>query len=320
MVTSLRPLTLGELLDRSFSLYRANFRTFLALMAPPSVFAAGIGALGDVFQGAAGGRLRGWLESDETAVTASVLLAFFYLMLVVGYLVFYVAAVGATTSAVSEIYFGREASTLDAYRRVRGRLGRLVLVMLQVGLRAGGVMLLGVMLVGGTAAMSRGSAALAGILLAILILVVTIVLCAFLTLRYGLSVAAVVLEPITARQALRRSVELTRGRLWRVFLLGLFAAVIAYITLLVFQMPFMIAAVVAGPGTIAALALSLIGTVVGALANAASGAIMVVALALLYYDARVRTEGLDLQLMMQGLDGLATPVAPSSPSAATLPS
>ena len=68
------------------------------------------------------------------------------------------------------------------------------------------------------------------------------------------------------------------------------------------------AAVAGSEGLLVALAqsfplwLSIAGAAAGALAAAISGPIMVVALGLLYYDTRVRQEGLDLQLMMQSLD------------------
>ncbi len=42
--------------------------------------------------------------------------------------------------------------------------------------------------------------------------------------------------------------------------------------------------------------------VTGGVGGAISGPLLVIALALLYYDTRVRKEGFDLQLMMDSLD------------------
>jgi hypothetical protein len=74
-------------------------------------------------------------------------------------------------------------------------------------------------------------------------------------------------------------------------------------------------AMLAGPGTAAAFWLNLAGALTGAVAGAISGPIMIVALALLYYDARIRQEGLDLQIMMAALDP-PPPSATPAPSAA----
>ena len=44
-VTELRPLSLGELLDRTFSYYRSHFWVFVGIMAVPQVFLVGVDLL-----------------------------------------------------------------------------------------------------------------------------------------------------------------------------------------------------------------------------------------------------------------------------------
>lgn len=319
MPMDLRPLTLGELLDRSFSLYRAHFRTFVAIMALPAAFAAAFGLLVQLFPAvtqlaAAGGEA---IDADALVLLAG-LTAGMLLMLLL-YTVAYTIALGATTAAVSELYMGRAASAASAYGHVRGRIGRLILLMLQIGLRLTAVAIAAFVVVVSLAMFFRmfgpvlGPAL--GVLVGVLIVMATALATGVMALRYALSVAAVVLEPITARQAISRSIELTRGSLGRVLALVVFAVIIAYITAALFQGPFVVAAAMAGPDTTMALGLNLIGALTGAVAGAISGPIMIVALALLYYDARVRHEGLDLQLMMQMLDAApAIPIAPHPPA------
>jgi len=121
-------------------------------------------------------------------------------------------------------------------------------------------------------------------------------------LRYSVSVPALVLENVTARNAIRRSVSLTKGSLGRAAVLAIFATILAYAALFLLQGPFTIGVVMAGPETNAALAFSLMGAVAGTIGSAITGPIMIVALAVFYYDVRIRKEGLDLQLMVASLD------------------
>jgi hypothetical protein len=59
------------------------------------------------------------------------------------------------------------------------------------------------------------------------------------------------------------------------------------------------------------VAFSLAGAVAGSIGNAVTGPIMIVALAVFYYDVRIRKEGLDLQMMVANLDGQPTAAAPA---------
>jgi hypothetical protein len=127
--------------------------------------------------------------------------------------------------------------------------------------------------------------------------------CFYLSLRYAVSVPAVVLENLPAAAAIRRSVALTRAQLGRVLVLVVCAVIIAYASIMLFQMPFAMAALVVGPQSAAAFWFNILSAVSGAIGNTLSGPIMIIGLALLYYDIRIRKEGLDLQLMMEALDG-----------------
>jgi hypothetical protein len=124
----------------------------------------------------------------------------------------------------------------------------------------------------------------------------------WMALRYTVAVPAAVLEDIGAGSAIRRSVQLTKGSLGRVFVLLLFTMIITYAVMFVFQGPFLVASGMAGPESRAALLLALLGTVSGSIGSAFVSPLMIVAFAVLYYDLRIRKEGLDLQLMIASLD------------------
>jgi hypothetical protein len=87
--------------------------------------------------------------------------------------------------------------------------------------------------------------------------------------------------------------------------------IITYAAMAIFQGPFTVGALMAGPETSTAFWLNLVGAVTGTVGGAISGPLMIIALALLYYDVRIRNEGLDVQLMMATLDGDAALPSPA---------
>jgi len=101
-VTEIRPLSLGELLDRTFNYYRSHFRVFVGIMAIPHVFALGSMVL--LIQ-----VLR------EAPKYQSHLLAGLFVM-TIPYGLAYPVALGATTFALSRLYLGQDATVRSAYR------------------------------------------------------------------------------------------------------------------------------------------------------------------------------------------------------------
>ena len=302
MSMDLRPLSLGELLDRAFTLYRRHFTTFVGIMAVPAAVATVLGVIVQLMQSQiqaqALAAAEGGTPPDPLNTLMVVGVGFVAMMgLMVVYWAAYTVALGAASAAVSEIYLGRTASVSEAYGHVRERIGRLLLLMVLVTLRLmalGGVVAL--VTLGSALALSR-SPLLQGLTVFVLLLAGFLIVSSVM-LRYALSVPALVLENISANASIRRSVELVRGSLWRVVVLLLFATVIAYITVMIVQGPLMVAAMMAGPASATAFWLNMAGAVLGGVAGAISGPIMIIAFALLYYDVRIRQEGLDVQLMM----------------------
>jgi hypothetical protein len=115
---TLRPLRLGELLDRAIRLYRANFLTFIGIIAvvyvPLMVLQTASSAL------LSSSMLGGFSTPEEiftntaywAGIASTLILAFVQLILVQG------IATGALTRAVADNYLGKKTGILDAYRGI----------------------------------------------------------------------------------------------------------------------------------------------------------------------------------------------------------
>ena len=314
MSLDLRPLTLGELLDRSFSLYRHHFWLFVGIMSLPSVIALAFGLLVALFNPQPGSPELVAADADPAEILGAVLwFGGAMIGMLIVYFVAYAVALGATTVAVSQLYMGQPSSIRDAYAPLGGRVGRLALLLVLVTLRLVGIFVLMVLTIGFAAGLAAAGFPLLAALAGFVGVLGSGLLWVWMILRYAVSVPAAVLEDETAADAIRRSIQLTRGSLLRVFALLAFTMVITYAVLAVFQGPFMVAGAMAGPDSSTFFWMNLLGTITGAVGGAFTAPLMIVAFAVLYYDLRVRNEGLDLQLMLAGLDARGGTV--STPSA-----
>ena len=310
MSLDLRPLTLGELLDRLFSLYRHHFWLFVGIMAVPSLLGLAFGLLVALFNPTPGSPGSVAADAKPAEILGAVL---WFLAAVIGmmivYFITYAVALGATTVAVSQLYMGRPISIRGAYAPLRGRVGRLALLLLLVSIRLFGILLLAAVFIGVGGAAGAGGSPVLAVLIVMVGVFAAFVLWVWTLLRYAVSVPAAVLEDETATDAIRRSIELTRGSLLRVFALLAFTMVITYAVLAVFQGPFLVVGALAGPESSTLFWMNLLGTVTGSVGGAFTAPLMIVAFAVLYYDLRVRNEGLDLQLMLAGLESASSNTA-----------
>lgn len=298
----LRPLNLGELLDRAFLLYRRNFWLFVGIMLVPAVLLLPM----QFFLLRNQGTALPW--SAPLPQTRALTYAY-----VIGILYWFVYAVvqAATTFAVSDAYLGHSSTVRAAYGKVRGRYWRVLGVSLGVVIRIAGLFILvgigAVVAAAGFAfVMTRGStgrpnAAIAFIPLTFMLLAVVLV--GWFAMRYAVSIPAVLLENIKGRAAIRRSVELTRGRRGQVFVAILLGLVVAYAMAFLFQGPFYagiaLAKIRGQLPTWLVLSMSASSTIGGVVA----GPLLMIILVVFYYDLRIRKEAFDLQQMMASLPG-----------------
>ena|SRR6267154_2121031 len=267
----LRPLSLGEILDRTFSLYRRHFILFIGITGLPHLLILALN-LGQVLlmktpQAATKPPFATQLQTSGTGG----LLAFGIVGLLVGvvvYMLAYLFSQGGTIYAVSELYLGRTTTIGASLRRVWGQLANLF----------------GVSALNGLAVMGA----------AIFLLIPGI----YVACRLITCVPAALLEDLGPRESLERSFRLTKDNAGRAFLIYLLYFVLLYVTAFLFMMPFgvLLALSAKDPGMLR-LSMGLL-QVGNFLAGILVGPFLLIATSIFYYDLRVRKEAFDLQLMM----------------------
>jgi len=320
----LRPLSLGELLDRTFRLYRNHFALFLGIMAIPAMFWLPFNVLVLGFQGSMMSRAitaPGRPPVIAPGEVAGVLMGAFALVGLSGLV--YSIAVAAASSAVADVYLGRPATVRGSYGKIRGRFWRLLgviftillrmlgLMLAVIGVFAGGVAGIGLLFGGG-----RGNPIFAALLAIGLFFayLAGLVFCVYFWLRYAVSVPVLMIENLGVFATIRRSIFLTRGRRGQIFLAILVAAIIAYAGMFVFQIPFTVAMMVSAAQGHWSEWLAFAAAVFGSLGSALTGPISMIAIVLLYYDSRIRKEAFDLQFMLSSLDHPAPAAGTVSPA------
>ena len=301
-------MSLGELLDRTFTVYKGNFWLFATIMLLPHLFILGASVFVSV-AGALGTRPAGAAAPISPAATGAAVLAAIVFGII--YVAMNVAAQAATVFAVSDIYLGRATGVRRAYSRVRGKIGRMILLLIMIGLAVMGGMLLGLALMGGMFLLiSRAKVELVRIMLVGLALIAgvflfiipgLIVLC-----RTAVAIPAAMLENVSARQALQRSFNLTKGFAMSIFLVFLLVIFLVYLAAVIFQFPIYIAAGSLAKAQTLPLGMAILSHLGAFISGVLVGPIATIAFALIYYDLRVRKEAFDLEVLMAALGPGAT--------------
>ncbi len=304
----LRPLSTGEVLDRTFSLYRRRFWLYCGLSALAATLSTVLQLIRFVLLGVPG-RL-----GTAQAPRALALGGLATLMTVLLYLLAYAVTQAATISAVSSVYLGHETSLGKAMGAVRQKWWRYILIALWQGWSVVWIfMLLFIPAVVLIALRVSGLADLGYVLMVLSVLSLIYGLIAYL--RNSLAVPASVFERLGVRASMRRSKVLSAGRKGSLFLL----LVLLYALNLVasgLQMPFVFLLISTesgkrflGQGMSLALAF---------VSNSLIGPVGAIALCLFYFDQRVRKEGFDIEALMDPTIGSGAPRPEAA--MATLPS
>jgi hypothetical protein len=189
------------------------------------------------------------------------------------------------------------------WQRTRGRIWALIgLWLLLMAASIGGMLLL---LAPGLLVFVLNGPAVAGALL--LVVGVLLALVVYLALFYGfwaLAPPALLLENLSVVGALRRSWRLVRRSFWRVLGIMLLTTVLVGFLSGVISVPFAILSSLVGlleDRPYESFPLTLLQLLVSQLGSVMSGAVLypltAAVTALLYIDLRMRTEGLDVELM-----------------------
>ncbi len=257
----LRPLTLGELLDRAFQLYRSRFAIFtgIAAVAYLPVFVIQTVTL--------------WTPKAVSPKAGIAAMLGLFLLAVLRLLAV-AAAASATVIVVSAAYLERPITVGEAYRRVSGMLLRVFFIMIGMGIGIGiGTLLL---IVPGV----------------ILFLMWALAIPVAVLEDAGLGDSLSRSRELTAGH---------RSRVFAIYLLYfvlLFALEFAVATPLGVFVALKGGHVTA---TSLSPLIAVFGVVLGFIVECLVTPVLTISLSLMYYDERVRKEALDIQIMMSAL-------------------
>jgi hypothetical protein len=283
----LRPLSVGEMLDAGFKLFRHRFGTLLACvlvpMLPLSILTTILVASAnpDAFDPNA-------TEPTTTDDEVGGLLA----AAVIALLLHGVAAalaVAACFKVISSAYLGERATAGSSLRHGLRRFLPLIVAYFAIGIPTG---ILGVFW----------------------IFIIPGLLSIWLTVKWSVTFAAIVAEQAGPFRAMGRSWALTRNNWWRTFATLAVLAVIAVVLYFAIAIG-LTAAVEATAESIGAFAYATVNTLLSVIALAIVFPLIAAVVTVIYYDLRVRNEGFDLELLAKGVgaDASRFAVAPELP-------
>lgn len=267
----LRPMTIGEVLDRMFRLYKDRFWLFAGIMCFPYLILLAVNIGFGLLTRNPRALMQTAGSSSEAAITA--LLTVFGASLLVLVVTFVVTGIGqaATIFAVSDLYLDRPVSIRGAFAHLRGHI-----------LQALGVIFL------------SGLIIFAGCILLIIPGII-------LACRLGVSVPVAMLEDSFPGKAISRSMELTKGFAGQMFLIFVLTFALSVGVSVVLQMPFTILAATPRPHVLP-LGLMMLQYAFSFVGQVVVGPIGAIAFCLMYYNLRVRKEGFDVEHLMASLD------------------
>jgi len=302
---SLRPLTTGEVIDRTFALLRSHLWLFTGIALGPALVAllSNIGAL----------ILRHVLHLPvQAGVFTNSELAIFTVVSSIVTIAIYGSSQAASTSAVSAVYLGREATVRSSHEKSLEHWVRYPLLIMAQFVSAGWVTvagyaaLLGVVL--GTKKL--GMATNAPVLgLIFLLIVLSFPYSIYRYIKVSLAIPSAVVEDLPVRASLKRSKALLvdrKGRIFMVFLLmGILYMVLGVALTVVMSL--------AMRGQIKMIVAESVTILFTFIASAFLQPIGAISICLFYFDERVRREGFDIELMLQGVQVPSTALETLAP-------
>lgn len=310
-------MSAGDILDQAIRIYRRNFVPLVSIVAIVSVPIAVLQVIATLISFPFSSFFpSGSTDFDPDSLNTTRLLLGQALL----YLVALVAAVAAIfqsaalTALVSERFLGRPITVRQAYGRALRRWLALLIAVFLIGLVNAVVFgalfavffvpFLGFGLLG--AESDSSASAVMGILSLVLCCLIfpALGVAIFLNTRWAFFIPAIVLENYNSTGGMGRSWRLVKGSFWRVALILFMLIILVY----VFSLgPILLATFLALALASPAL-LAIVNSVATTLINIILSPLQFAALTILYYDLRIRKEGFDLQVQLQGLpDPAASP-------------
>jgi hypothetical protein len=322
MNEKLRPMTLGEILDRTAQLYRHNFLTFAGVAAVPMVAMFAVAVPFGVAIG-----YMGLFNPRHATPSPGSLIAIFTLAAVIGLPVLLVASVvsqASLTKTAIGAHMGQKIKVREAIKSVWPRFWRYLWLMVLLGLL---VIMIPAAVAGGIAvaltalgAVSDAVVRLFTGVLSFLAVLAAFVYIVWRWLCYCLAMPACIVEEKTAWQSIKRANLLTKGTRGRIFVMYLLVMALTFVISMIADVFMLIGIAIlsAMGGSKFGPVATAVGLILGLLARLTLQILIqpipVIALVLFYYDQRVRIEGYDIELMMEEAGLTSLPVSTSPPT------
>jgi hypothetical protein len=324
---ALRPMSLGEILDRTVQIYRRQFLLFAGIAAAPSVVVLGCFAAGFLLV----------YFARNGGATANILVGLgFFVLLAVGLPLYIVASAfgfAALSQAAKDRFFGKAVTIRRVYREAWPRgwhyLGLFGLEFLILGVGPGLVLFFFVFGYGMLSVAIGGSSSGGGMIAGFAVFGFFALLMVYelwMLPRLCLSFATCVAENTGIMQSLTRGWTLSRGTRWKILLLFVMGAVCGWMMTWLVTLPAGIVILLI-PGMNSPQHAQMMGSIVlfstygaGFAVQALVRPVYGIALVLFYYDQRIRKEGYDIEWMMEqaGLTAGAAAVSEPPPNAEIL--
>ncbi len=290
----LRPLSVGDIIDRILRLIRANFVLFIGIALIPDLIAeilqraSGLSQtldpndLGRLFNPGGPGPVspRQLQQANSGAVIAVVIVS----------IAVSIIQYGALSEAIGQRYLGRTITFREAYRRGLRATPRLVLSGLAIG-----ATFIAVFLIFAVALAVLNSSAAATVGIGLFGILGFFFVLPWAVLSLAVVGPAVVLERLGPIAAIRRSFHLMDKARLRTLGLYILIWIISIILGLIFGIVFLVSFVT--DPTIR----SVLQSIASVASSVISGPLVYGAAVILYYDLRVRKEAFDLQLAAEAL-------------------
>jgi len=293
--TPLVPMRFVEVLDRTFRIYRENFVTVIILAAAVTIPITLLGTVIREYQPDITTTSNNYsYSSSYSSSYQNEVFAWWGILILVMLLNFFLQGVllnGIVTYIASESHLGRKITIAEAFSAAKSRLGVLALALFVFGIIVGGLALV---------------VTFTGIMCFIPLLFMPAVLY-FGLLIYFFIFPVMMLERVGVFQGINRSIALGKIKFWRV--LGFFFSL--WLISLIISIAFEVLVILA------------VGTtsyqtnpwyiVLNTIMSAFVAPILPIGFTVMYYDIRVRFEGLDFAFMLTKTQSSPRPADVISP-------
>jgi hypothetical protein len=274
----LRPLSVGEILDAGFRLFRHRFGTLVGCIFVPIV---PFYILGTIIVGSTDPTafdVNAPVDNSGTAVVGRL----------IDQLLSSIAAavaVAACFKAISAAYLGERAGVGDSLRYAAGRFLPLIVAYIVM------------------------------VIILVPAFIALIIPGIWISVKLSMTFPALVCEKAGPFKSIGRSWELTKDNWWRVF--GTLLVVFILMFVITLALGGVLGAVLLSSDSMGELAFAVLTTLIGLLIAAITYPLIAAVVTVMYYDLRVRNEGFDLQLLARGVgaDSSRFETSPERPSA-----